>query len=62
MLEKLFLAVTMTFCLNIFLAAHSPNTNIANGSHQVVEKPTSLVKLLIAKSFQRQLPPKHPDI
>ena len=45
MLEKLLLALAITFCLNLFLQVRLPNrTNSAN--FRLVDTPISLVKLL----------------
>jgi hypothetical protein len=44
MLEKLLLAVTITFCLNLFLGVRLPNTTAS--SYHLAETPTSPVRLL----------------
>ena len=46
MLEKLLLAVMMTFGLNLFLATRLPLKTTTASSYYLVETPTILVKLL----------------
>jgi uncharacterized membrane protein len=46
MLEKLLLAVTITFSLNLFLGVRLPSTNQTTSSFALVDKKTTLVSLL----------------
>jgi len=43
MLEKLVLAVTATFCLNLFLGVNLPNKTVTYPSYRIGETPTRLV-------------------
>ncbi len=47
MLEKLLLAIAITFCLNLFLGVRLPNTATTTSSdYHLAETPTLLVRLL----------------
>jgi hypothetical protein len=52
MLEKLLLAVTITFSLNLFLGVTLPNTTTTASSYPPAETPTLLVRLLFAHGFR----------
>ncbi len=43
MLERLILAVTATFCLNLFLGVRLPNKTVTYPSYRIGETPTRLV-------------------
>lgn len=51
MLEKLLLAVTITFSLNLFLGDSLPNTSTTASSYHPAETPTLLVRRLYAHGF-----------
>ncbi len=53
MLEKLLLAVTITFCLNLFLGVRLPNTTTASSYH-LAETPTLPVRLLDNKAWSAE--------
>jgi len=53
MLEKLLLAVTITFCLNLFLGVRLPNTTTASSYH-LAETPTLQVRLLDNKAWRAE--------
>lgn len=46
MLEKLLLAIAITFCLNLFLGVRLPNTATTTSDYHLAETPTLLVRLL----------------
>lgn len=48
MLEKLLLAVVITFCLNLFLGVRLPNNTTTASSSYLAETPTSVVRRLFA--------------
>ena len=53
MLEKLLIAVMVTFSLNLFLGIRLPSTNLdASSSHQA-ETPNTLVRLLLKEQASR---------
>lgn len=47
MLEKLLLALTITFCLNLFLGVRLPNATKTASSSQMVETSTPQGKALL---------------
>lgn len=51
MLEKLLLAVIITFCLNLFLGVRLPNATTTASSSQLAETPIQSVKLLLKQGF-----------
>lgn len=46
MLEKLLLAVTITFCLNLFLGVRLPDTATTTSGYYLAETPTLWIRLL----------------
>lgn len=53
MLEKLLLAVTITFSLNLFLGVRLPSTTKSTSSSQLAETPTVLVRQLLKEQAFR---------
>lgn len=51
MLEKLLLAMTITFSLNLFLGVRLPSKTQTVSSSNLVETPTTLVRLLKKKQI-----------
>ena len=62
MLEKLVLAATITFSLNLFIgASHSSATTRTIISSHLQEAPVQTVSVLMSQTFLRNLPyPKSP--
>jgi hypothetical protein len=55
MLEKLVIAVTITFCLNLFLGVHFINANKPTSSYHLVKTQNALIRLLLTHGFRRKL-------
>ncbi len=55
MLEKFFLAVTITLCLKFFLGVGLPTTNPTASGYRLGETTTPLAKLLFSHRWQQNL-------
>jgi hypothetical protein len=55
MLEKLLIAVAITFCLNLFLGVHLINANKPTSSYHLVKTQNPLMRILLTHGFRRKL-------